>query len=509
MDSDDEDRLSFEGQPLLADDDGRDSDATLAPAEFLSHFQAQKPKTIVTLLAVLLFTVTTSGMLVLVPIFRLVEDAACHRYYGKPPDEKIDEHLCKVDDVQRPLAYFGGLSAMLSSIVSLLAALPYGVLADRIGRKPSFVLSYVGILLAFAWTPFMLGIVQTTNLYILMLGSLWFLIGGGIPVAMNSLHAMAADVSSELEKATSFLYLAFGSTSGTLIGPFVAGLLMETISPWFPILSVFVVTPFVFLLLLFLPETLAVKLKDDQDVQTPPSPKKSFKAAIDELLVSLGLLKNSNILLTMVTFFIQPALFAAYSSTLGQYVSKYFGWTLAQTSYLLAPPLNIVHLLVLILVPWVSGLLTSPLGRFQLSVFDKNLALTKVSLVILIVAALLEGFSHEAVLFITGLVVGTFGSAHGPLLRAVATAYVEPNQTSRLYSLISVMETSGAVIGGPVLAKCFAIGLEKRGLWVGLPWFYVAGLVSVALLAMMFVRRAQHSPAETESGLGYQSAEEP
>jgi len=132
-----------------------------------------------------------------------------------------------------------------------------------------------------------------------------------------------------------------------------------------------------------------------------------------------------------------------------------------------------------------------------------------VSLAILILAAVLEGFSHEAVLFITGLVIGTFGSAHSPLLRAVATAYVEPNQTSRLYALISIMETSGAVVGGPVLAKCFAIGLEKRGLWVGLPWFYIAALVAAALLAMMFIRRPQHKSTETQGGLGYQSAEEP
>ncbi len=46
----------------------------------------------------------------------------------------------------------------------------------------------------------MLGVVRTTNLYLVMLGSLFFLIGGGIPVAMNSLTAMAADVSSEAEK---------------------------------------------------------------------------------------------------------------------------------------------------------------------------------------------------------------------------------------------------------------------------------------------------------------------
>jgi len=62
------------------------------------------------------------------------------------------------------------------------------------------MLAYFGIICAFGYGPFMLGVVQTTNLYILMLGSLFFLIGGGIPVAMNSLTAMAADVSSEADK---------------------------------------------------------------------------------------------------------------------------------------------------------------------------------------------------------------------------------------------------------------------------------------------------------------------
>jgi len=72
--------------------------------------------------------------------------------------------------------------------------------AIRIGRKPTFILAYIGILFAFGWAPLMLGVVKTTNLYLAMLGSLFFLIGGGIPVAMNSLTAMAADVSSEAEK---------------------------------------------------------------------------------------------------------------------------------------------------------------------------------------------------------------------------------------------------------------------------------------------------------------------
>jgi hypothetical protein len=38
---------------------------------------------------------------------------------------------------------------------------------------------------------------KVTNLYALLLGSLFFLIGGGLPVAINTLNAMAADVNVE------------------------------------------------------------------------------------------------------------------------------------------------------------------------------------------------------------------------------------------------------------------------------------------------------------------------
>jgi len=46
-----------------------------------------------------------------------------------------------------------------------------------------------------------------------------------------------------------------------------------------------------------------------------------------------------------------------------------------------------------------------------------------------------------------GLTVGTIAFAHGPLGRAVATSYVDPQQTSRLYTLISMLETGGALLG--------------------------------------------------------------
>ena len=83
------------------------------------------------LLAVLMFTLTTSGMLMLIPILRLMEDAICHVHYGKSRWEPIEERLCKVDGVQKELAYLGGIAAMIGSTVGLIATLPWGVVADR------------------------------------------------------------------------------------------------------------------------------------------------------------------------------------------------------------------------------------------------------------------------------------------------------------------------------------------------------------------------------------------
>ncbi len=289
---------------------------------------------------------------------------------------------------------------------------------------------------------------------------------------------------------------------------------MEAGGPWIPILLVFAIIPFVFVLLFFIPETLPVKLREATDTDEPSSLAERMRNATKELTVTLSLLRNPSLTLSLVPFTIQHALFAAYTSTMSQHISKYFGWTLAQVNFLLTP-LNILQLCVILITPMVSTLLTKPSGRFRMSVFSKDVLLIKVSLVLLIIGALIEGFSKNIVLFIIGLAVGSFASSHGALCRAVTTAYVDPQHTSRLYGLISMLETGGAFIGGPVLAWCFNIGLSRRGLWTGLPWFYVAGLVSVAFSSLLFLRRPKEksvpldSDDEASGDLGYQSAEEP
>lgn len=81
-------------------------------------WQVQSPLTIVILAAIAKFTLVASGMMILMPMYRLIEDAFCHRYYEDDSSGLIEEMECKVDEVQSPLAFMMGWSALLNAIIS-------------------------------------------------------------------------------------------------------------------------------------------------------------------------------------------------------------------------------------------------------------------------------------------------------------------------------------------------------------------------------------------------------
>jgi MFS family permease len=87
--------------------------------------------------------------------------------------------------------------------LGLLTTFPYGMLADKVGRKPTILLAYAGMGLAAVSGPLMLRVAQHAlrkNPYLLMVTSLLLVVGGGTPVVLSMLYAMAADVSSEKDK---------------------------------------------------------------------------------------------------------------------------------------------------------------------------------------------------------------------------------------------------------------------------------------------------------------------
>lgn len=401
-------------------------------------------------------------------------------------------------------------------MIALLVTFPYGMLADRVGRKPTAIFAYVGLAASFSFSPLLFGVFQDhlrRNPYILMTGSLWILLGGGVPVLFNTLYAIAADVSTEQQKyvvlrdyvqhlltenrAASFLYLTLGATSGGLLGPLLAGILMTNFGPWVPIYIAITVTPFMLCVFFFIPETLTIetRAKKNDDQTFTQAFKEHVGKGLDDLMHSVDMIKNVNIPLVLLTFFFQSARFSAYTSVLAQYVSKHFGWTFAETSFLLSP-LGVLNLAILVALPKVSDILVS--RRFKFTVFGKDLFLTRVSTFLIIMGALIEAFSPNVFIFIFGLFIGTFGAADSPLARATVSHYVDAKSISKLYALIGMMEVLGSFLGGPVLAKLFNIGLERRGIYIGLPWFYMAFLCGIAFVALLFVRPPKASDTEPD-----------
>jgi MFS family permease len=87
--------------------------------------------------------------------------------------------------------------------VALVVAYPFGMLADRIGRKPTALLAYGGLALSFLFSPFLFSTLThqvRRNPYLLMCGAIFQLVGGGVQVLLATLYAIAADVSEEKDK---------------------------------------------------------------------------------------------------------------------------------------------------------------------------------------------------------------------------------------------------------------------------------------------------------------------
>ncbi|KAK1599324.1 major facilitator superfamily transporter [Colletotrichum navitas] len=472
----------------------------------LTPFRATSPRAVILVLALLKFALTYKLTIQMMPIMRLIEDHICHQHYRLGPEARIPEMKCKVDDVQRDLAWLQGWQALFGAVVNMTVAFPYGVLSDRIGRKAGMLLAYIGTLGALIWGPLFLGLFPEASIYLILLGILFFLMGGGVVVFFNNLYAMAADVSTAKDRASNFVFLSVGAVAGGLLGPLTAGFMMERHGPWAPIRLMFLVVPVILLLMMLLPETLR-----SRSAGSPPRKRLALGAAVGEALDNglhevreyVGILRDRNVILCLAPSLVQGPLNASNGQTLPQYISKYFGWTLAQTTFLMSP-LSLGHLAVLLALPWVSRIITDPRGRFRRTGCGKDALLGRVSYFMIASGALIESLSHDVVVFAAGLVVTTLGSASFPVSRALITGFVEPEHTSRLYALTSMAETLGSPLGGPVLAWAFSVGLEKKGGWKGLPWFYIFFLATGAWAALMFVKEPRGNDAirlESEDGI--------
>lgn len=80
--------------------------------------------------------------------------------------------------------------------------------------------------------------------------------------------------------------------------------------------------------------------------------------------------------------------------------------------------------------------------------------------------------------------------------RTVITGLIGKQHVGTLYGLIAVASYGGALVGGPLIAKAFSVGLHVGGLWTGLPFLMTGALFFLALLSVSAARLS--APEEEE-----------
>ncbi|ESZ96471.1 hypothetical protein SBOR_3093 [Sclerotinia borealis F-4128] len=467
--------------------------------------QTHSPRIIVLLLTTIVFIIGFGGYLAWIPSMRIYEDILCHRYYEELQGQgnislssRIDEARCKGDKVQEELNILTAGLETLKSLPGMFMAVPYGLLADKIGRKPVFAMSIFGILLSLLFEVFIMSEWMMLPIRVVWLAPFMQFIGGGEKTAAAIFYAIISDVTTQSERANAFLFGACASLSAELIAPTVAAAIMVH-SPWISIYCGISILTLGLWLIAFIPETLHLHASQTSSLveDTSSSYLSDSSSDLNEPLKQKPTLTRrltdfyttSRPLLTLPVLLL---LLPSITRVIGQqsidlcirYISTRFSIPLSQASLILSLRALINILLLLLLIPSLSHLLIT---KLHFSSTHKDLLLARISSLFLILGALTLAISPSLHLTITGLIIYTLGTGFVSLIRSLITSLVDQQHVARLFALIAVVETSSALVAGPAVAALYEVGLMWRGEWIGWLGLPFVGLAVVCALGSVGV----------------------
>ncbi|USP74907.1 hypothetical protein yc1106_02181 [Curvularia clavata] len=443
------------------------------------------------------------------PQTRLFEANLCYKYYLQEDpsvirgDGTIPEELCKVDVVQQGLASIFGWQEMFNALPGLLLAVPFGTLADKVGRKWIFVAGLFGIVLSFAWT-LLICYFKSLPLQLTWFSSAFLVIGGGAFVAMAIGLTMISDVAPAEKRTTLFLYLTACVLVAEMVAPMIASKLMDN-GDWLPLLLALAAQIVGFVATLFIPETLHMrnmeepKASDNQHAEVQPvtsgfsaqSQLRNFRAAV-------SFLSNDWTLAMVVFTFLANRLGRQSIALLVRYASKRYSWEIKKAAYLLSFRAAANLVAISVVLPLINYVLLKKL-RFPAYRADMWIACSSITLTVISFFAM--GISAYPAMLVFGLLVYNMGTGYTAAMRSISIHVVggqsSPN-LGKLMSTIAMAESFGAMIGGPLLNELFQLGIGLGGAWLGLPFLGSAIMFFFMSLVTFSINVKENKPLYTE-----------
>ncbi|KAE8380876.1 major facilitator superfamily domain-containing protein [Aspergillus bertholletiae] len=450
-----------------------------------------------TLVASLIFLIAdTVSAMTMAPRLAIFEKIICQDHYSQVLSKDGGVGDCKIEPVQSELALINGWREALDNIPPILVSVPYGILADRVGRKKVLLLAMVGCLLSDMWVN-----VVSFFPYILPLRAVWFsglwqLIGGGGACISSMCFAMIADVCPPEMRTSAFS----GVHAAVLVAELIAvpaGAALMSINAWVPIFGASMLLAMgILLACVLVPNSHPAMSRSDQDLNnkysaTPSSAqeaqatvstriKEYVYRSVNELRNNRGWLRNRNILLVTASFFVCQLGRQITSITL-QFAAAKFHWKFDKASWLVSLRAGVNLFVLVALIPALSHILVQRL-KYDNVLKDKRL--TQLNGVCLVVGSGIIFLAAAPPTLVFGQTIFALGFAFSVTARSFLTGLVDPSHLGVVYTAVTTMLYGGLVIGSPLLAATLQWGLQLGGVWMGLPFLLAAAFFMLALSAV-------------------------
>ncbi|KAI1385432.1 MFS general substrate transporter [Hypoxylon trugodes] len=522
IDNDDEVAAVTENTPLVwaADNStsawkpghSRSSTLTSVTSAAISLPTAHKPGAVLALLCLIIFAGSTADAFKQIPMTRIFEDILCHEYYGKTPvsSEPIDEALCKDDVIQSRLAYLlAGLEALTSGM-SCLVALLWGIVADRVGRKPVYAASSIGMIIHLLITMIVGWFSDTLSPRLLWTASIGHLLGGA-PVMTATIYSILSDVIPESNRAISFMRIHVSSLVGNLVSPALASLMMSSTGPWPVMLVTLILWILATAMVALIPETFHRKLTDDNADDDTQSHHNSFKTrayqGLNQLRDSLFIVTKRSVALVICICILSFPVIMCTLQFMIQFISKRYHIPLAKTGYVQSI-YGVAHIVaVLSVVPFVSSLVVKPTLPKWLRVSDektRDLVLVRWSFAASMIGTFVLSIAPSLPVFVAGLLIMSLGSGSASFIKSIGASHVDTEHRSRLFTIIGLSEMASNIWSTPALAALFTLGMRLGGQSIGLPYLGVSFICLVMLVLSLFVQPATTDSTDEESSPEHQ-----
>ncbi|KAL8797710.1 MAG: hypothetical protein Q9195_000062 [Heterodermia aff. obscurata] len=160
-----------------------------------------------------------------------------------------------------------------------------------------------------------------------------------------------------------------------------------------------------------------------------------------------------------------------------QHASERFGWPMSSTTWLRFAQATSSSLATLVLLPLISACLDR--RGFRAKRLDLNAI--RLSLFITSVGFAIIWRSKASWVLLAGLFVCGLGEGFEPSVKGLATSLIESSSNARLLTLVTGLEVTAKLIGGPVMTRLFSIGREEGHGSDGI--CFLASAVALLLLA--------------------------